>query len=78
MELDRADARIEIRKIIDGQDSSVLLDCVLCYGCEEYCNRGNHLMFLISERPGLAARIKNKNFEDMAAAGAEVCPLFYG
>ncbi|MBN1626553.1 MAG: (Fe-S)-binding protein [Deltaproteobacteria bacterium] len=37
-------------KIIDYQDSSLLKDCVLCYACEEYCKRGNHPMFLISER----------------------------
>ena len=50
MELDKDAAKTEIKKIINGQDSPVLQDCVLCYACEEYCQWGNHPMFLISER----------------------------
>ena len=37
-------------KIGQGKDSFVLQDCVTCYGCEEYCSRGNHPFYLITER----------------------------
>jgi Fe-S oxidoreductase len=43
-------AHKEMMKIIKGEDSSVLHDCKTCYGCEEYCPRGNHPFYLITER----------------------------
>ncbi|MBW2619565.1 MAG: (Fe-S)-binding protein, partial [Deltaproteobacteria bacterium] len=36
-------------KIIKGEDSFVLQDCVGCYACEEYCKRDNHPFYLITE-----------------------------
>lgn len=50
LKLDRAGAHREMMKIVNGEDSSVLHDCVTCYGCEEYCSRGNHPFYLICER----------------------------
>jgi heterodisulfide reductase subunit C len=29
-------------KVIRGEDSRVLKECVTCYACEEYCRRGNY------------------------------------
>jgi Fe-S oxidoreductase len=48
--VDKDIAQDEIMKIVKGKDSFVLQDCVTCYGCEEYCPRGNHPFYLISER----------------------------
>lgn len=50
MAFDRDEAREEMMKIVQGEDSSVLQDCVTCYACEEYCPTGNHPFYLISER----------------------------
>lgn len=50
MDLDIDKAKEEIMKISEGEDSFVLQDCVTCYGCEEYCKRGNHPFYLITER----------------------------
>ncbi len=43
-------AREEMLKVVRGEDSVVLKDCVTCYACEEYCKRGNHPFYLICER----------------------------
>ena len=40
----------EMAKIVRGEDSFVLRECVTCYGCEEYCPMGNHPFYLIVER----------------------------
>jgi Fe-S oxidoreductase len=48
--MDQDTARIQIAKIIKGEDSFVLHDCVTCYACEEYCPNGNHPFYLIVER----------------------------
>lgn len=50
VKFDKNEAHWEIMKIIRGEDSRVLKECVTCYGCEEYCPRGNHPFFLIGER----------------------------
>lgn len=50
IEIDREKAGVEILKLARGEDSFVLHECVTCYGCEEYCNYGNHLFYLIVER----------------------------
>jgi Fe-S oxidoreductase len=50
LHLEKNEAKEEIMKIIKGEDSFVLQDCVTCYGCEEYCKRGNHPFYLITER----------------------------
>jgi Fe-S oxidoreductase len=46
----REKAREEMVRISEGKDSFVLRDCVTCYACEEYCRRGNHPFYLITER----------------------------
>ena len=50
IKLEKEAAREEILKLVRGEDSSVLKDCVTCYACEEYCPRGNHPHYLINER----------------------------
>ncbi len=50
MDIDKETAKSEIRKLINGEDSFVLHDCVTCYACEEYCPRGNHPFYLIVVR----------------------------
>jgi len=50
MELNKNQAKEEMLKIFRGEDSSVLHDCVTCYACEEYCKRGNHPFYLITQR----------------------------
>ena len=48
LDLDRA--REERHKILRGEASHVLKDCVTCYACEEYCPQGNHPFYLIVDR----------------------------
>ena len=50
MEFDKNEAHEEMIKVIKGEDSRVLQECVTCYACEEYCKRGNHPFYLICER----------------------------
>jgi Fe-S oxidoreductase len=49
LRLDKESARREIMKLINGEDSFVLHECVTCYACEEYCEKGNHPFYLITE-----------------------------
>jgi len=49
MDIDRESAKVEMEKIINGEDSFVLHQCVTCYACEEYCKRGNHPFYLITD-----------------------------
>jgi len=49
MNIDIETARVEIQKMIRGEDSFVLHQCVTCYACEEYCKRGNHPFYLIAD-----------------------------
>ena len=44
------EARIEKDRILAGEDSRVLTDCITCYACEEYCPNGNHPFYQIVER----------------------------
>ena len=44
------EAHREMMKVVAGEDSRVLKECVTCYACEEYCRKGNHPFYLISER----------------------------
>ncbi len=44
------EAHEEMMKVVKGEDSRVLHECVTCYACEEYCPRGNHPFYLIEER----------------------------
>jgi Fe-S oxidoreductase len=50
MQLEPQEAHEEMMKVVRGDDSRILKDCVTCYACEEYCPRGNHPFYLISER----------------------------
>lgn len=50
VEMDQAEAKTEMEKLIQGQDCRVLHDCVTCYACEEYCPMGNHPFYLIVTR----------------------------
>lgn len=50
MTFDKEEAHEEMMKVVRGEESRVLHDCVTCYACEEYCTRGNHPYYLISER----------------------------
>ena len=50
MTFDTKEAHEEMMKVVRGEESRVLHDCVTCYACEEYCKRGNHPFYLISER----------------------------
>jgi Fe-S oxidoreductase len=50
MTFTRDEAHGEIMKVVRGEDSPVLQECRTCYACEEYCRRGNHPFYLISER----------------------------
>jgi len=47
---DKEKAKAEWQKVINGEDSFILHDCVTCYACEEYCPFGNHPFYLIVER----------------------------
>ncbi len=50
MTFNKNEGHEEMMKVVKGQDSRVLKECVTCYACEEYCKRGNHPFYLISER----------------------------
>jgi len=50
MTFDTKEAHEEMMKVVRGEESRVLHDCVTCYACEEYCKRGNHPFYLISEQ----------------------------
>ena len=50
MDLDLEQARAEKTKILQGEDSRVLTECITCYACEEYCPNNNHPFYLIVER----------------------------
>lgn len=50
LHLDLLQAREEMARIIRGEHSMVLDQCVTCYACEEYCPYGNHPFYLIVER----------------------------
>jgi Fe-S oxidoreductase len=49
MDIDKATAKVEMQKMINGDDSFVLHQCATCYACEEYCKRGNHPFYLITD-----------------------------
>ena len=50
IDLDLAAARAEKDRLLAGENSRVLTECVTCYGCEEHCPNGNHPFYLIVER----------------------------
>ncbi len=50
LDIEKNQVKDEMVKIAQGEDSFVLEQCVTCYGCEEYCRRGNHPFYLITEK----------------------------
>ncbi len=50
VKLNGAKGNLEMLKIARGEDSTVLRTCITCYACEEYCEKGNHPFYLISEK----------------------------
>lgn len=46
-------AKEEHDRLVLGQKSSILFDCVTCYACEEYCPHGNHPFYHIVEQQEL-------------------------
>jgi len=47
LDLDLDAAKTEKWRLINGEDSIVLSNCVTCYACEEYCPYGNHPFYQI-------------------------------
>jgi Fe-S oxidoreductase len=50
MKFEKNEAHEEMMKVVKGEESRVLHECMTCYACEEYCPRGNHPFYLIGER----------------------------
>jgi len=50
IDVDKDQAKAEMLRIARGEDSIVFDSCVTCYACEEYCKRGNHPFYLITEK----------------------------
>ncbi len=49
IDFDNVDAaRSEIVKMINGEESSVLKDCITCFACDEYCPYNSHPFDLIT------------------------------
>ncbi|MHA1373115.1 MAG: (Fe-S)-binding protein, partial [Promethearchaeota archaeon] len=46
---DIEEARAEKSKMINGEESRVLTECVTCFACDEYCPYGSHPFDLITE-----------------------------
>ncbi|MHA1843291.1 MAG: heterodisulfide reductase-related iron-sulfur binding cluster [Promethearchaeota archaeon] len=42
------EARAEMMKMINGEESRVLKECITCFACEEYCPYGSHPFDLIT------------------------------
>ncbi|PCN50488.1 hypothetical protein B6U99_04250, partial [Candidatus Geothermarchaeota archaeon ex4572_27] len=49
LKLSLEEARDEMLKLVRGEDTRILTDCVTCYACEEYCRFGNHPFYFIVE-----------------------------
>ena len=49
MDIDKETARIEMEKMINGEDSFVLKQCVTCFACDEYCPYDSHPFDLKTE-----------------------------
>jgi len=49
MDIDKDTARAEMEKLINGEDSFVLRNCVTCFACDEYCPYGSHPFDLKTE-----------------------------
>ncbi|TKJ23333.1 MAG: hypothetical protein CEE43_04145 [Promethearchaeota archaeon Loki_b32] len=49
IDIDKETARTEMGKMINGEDSFVLKECVTCFACEEYCPYDSHPFDLKTE-----------------------------
>jgi Fe-S oxidoreductase len=49
IDIDKATARIEMEKMINGKDSFVLKECLTCFACDEYCPYNSHPFDMITE-----------------------------
>lgn len=49
MDIDKDTARVEMEKMINGEDSFVLKNCVTCFACDEYCPYDSHPFDLKTE-----------------------------
>jgi len=49
MDIDKDTARKEMEKMINGEDSFVLKECVTCFACDEYCPNNSHPFDLKTE-----------------------------
>ena len=49
MDIDKETARKEMEKMINGEDSFVLKECVTCFACDEYCPYDSHPFDLKTE-----------------------------
>ncbi|TDA29598.1 MAG: (Fe-S)-binding protein [Archaeoglobi archaeon] len=83
MDFDVEEAKREIMKLINGEDSVVLHECATCYACEEYCKRGNHPFYLITdlqEKKGIfpAPRPILRQWINLAIPGKKDFPHFPG
>ena len=75
IDVDKDQAKAEMLRIARGEDSIVFDSCVTCYACEEYCKRGNHPFYLITEKreeKGLLTMLEAypecmKKLQDLAA-----------
>ncbi len=81
MDFDVEEAKREIMKLINGEDSVVLHECATCYACEEYCKRGNHPFYLITdlqEKKGIlpAPRPILRQWINLAIPGKKDFPYF--
>jgi len=47
MSFNKKSAKKEKLAMLQGEDSRVLVDCLTCYACEEYCPYGNHPFYQI-------------------------------
>lgn len=50
MEFSPETARVEKDRLLAGEDTKVLTDCLTCYACEEYCPNDNHPFYLLVQR----------------------------
>ena len=49
IEIDKDTAKAEMTKMINGEESFVLKECVTCFACDEYCPNNSHPFDLITE-----------------------------
>ncbi|MFW9822025.1 MAG: heterodisulfide reductase-related iron-sulfur binding cluster [Candidatus Thorarchaeota archaeon] len=67
MDIDVDTARNEMQKMINGEESFVLKDCVTCFACDEYCPYNSHPFDLKTE---LQEKYNSLNINPMILKGA--------